>query len=35
LPPGGVPLSRADIADFMVRQLADDIYLGQAVGIAA
>jgi len=35
LPAGGVQVSKADIADFMVSQLADDIYLGQAVGISA
>jgi len=35
LPAGGMQVSKADIADFMVSQLAGDTYLGQAVGIAA
>jgi putative NADH-flavin reductase len=35
LPAGGVRVSKADLAEFMVGQLADDAYLGQAVGIAA
>jgi putative NADH-flavin reductase len=35
LPTGGVQVSKADIAEFMVSQLADDTYLGHAVGIAA
>lgn len=29
-----VPISRADVADFMLKQLADDTYLGTAPGVA-
>lgn len=31
LPPGGMKISRADIADFMIHQLTDSTYLRQAV----
>ena len=29
-----VRISRADVADFMLKQLTDDVYVGSAVGVA-
>jgi putative NADH-flavin reductase len=34
LPPGGVAIARADVADFMLEQATADTYLGQAPAIA-
>jgi putative NADH-flavin reductase len=34
IPRGGLKISRADVADFMLRQVEDDVFVGQLPAIA-